>query len=162
MIRKHAIVRLAACPTAQQQLRDQLFFAKEGRSWLSVRRPSSQQKLGWAFHPDHHIRSVDIHMTGISEALLVAADVGDAALLDTLLSDGADANGARAADGMTFLMAAASSGHTACVQILLDRGADPAVADEDGDTALTHARINGRSEVEQLLRRRGARIVLQI
>ena len=96
------------------------------------------------------------------EALLAAADAGDAAEVETMLGSGADANLARAVDGLTPLMQAASSGHTACVQLLLDRGADSAAADEDGDTALSHARINGRREVDELLRRRGATIVLQI
>lgn len=96
------------------------------------------------------------------EALLAAADAGDVAEVETMLGSGADANLARAVDGLTPLMQAASSGHTACVQLLLDRGADSAAADEDGDTALSHARINGRREVEELLRRRGATIVLQI
>ena len=40
------------------------------------------------------------------------------------------------------------------VQILLAAGADPAIADKDGVTALQHARNSGQTKIAQLLERR--------
>ena len=41
--------------------------------------------------------------------------------------------------------------HTEIVRMLLDAGADPAIADRDGVTALAHARERGYSEMVRLL-----------
>lgn len=44
--------------------------------------------------------------------------------------------------------------HQEIVEILLDAGADPSIADKEGVTALEHAERKGQSEVAALLRRR--------
>ena len=44
--------------------------------------------------------------------------------------------------GQTPLMLAASHGDVACVRLLLEAGADPTRSDEEGKTAINHARKN--------------------
>ena len=41
------------------------------------------------------------------------------------------------------------------MRILLDAGADPAIADRDGVTALEHAERSGYSEMARILREHG-------
>lgn len=45
--------------------------------------------------------------------------------------------------------------HQQIVQILLDAGADPAIADRDGTTALQHARSSGYTEIVRILEAAG-------
>jgi ankyrin repeat protein len=52
---------------------------------------------------------------------------------------------------LTALSAAASSGHTEIVQLLLDKGANINAADLNGGTALYYADWNGHTEIVQLL-----------
>ncbi|MGH6934184.1 MAG: ankyrin repeat domain-containing protein [Dongiaceae bacterium] len=47
--------------------------------------------------------------------------------------------------------------HQQIVELLLDHGADPTIADHDGITPLAHARRMGFGEIEQLLIAAGAR-----
>lgn len=59
--------------------------------------------------------------------------------------------------GWTALTTAASHGHTAYVELLLDAGADIEIKDPwDGRTALMAASLNGHSEAIRLLLKRGA------
>ncbi|MEM8963720.1 MAG: ankyrin repeat domain-containing protein [Acidobacteriota bacterium] len=51
----------------------------------------------------------------------------------------------------TALMIAAEAGRVATVEVLLEHGADAEAEDRQGDTALTHAIIAGRSEVVERL-----------
>jgi len=79
-------------------------------------------------------------------SLNLAARIGDVELAILALKAGAQVN-ARDEGGATALMLAAHGQHDRLVKVLLDRGADPAIHDADGHTALWHARgltINGR------------------
>lgn len=69
-----------------------------------------------------------------------------------LLDAGADSNG-RAGLGFTSLHTAAQNGNVALVGLLLERGADPTIAADDGLTAADRARAAGHEDVLILLGR---------
>jgi ankyrin repeat protein len=90
--------------------------------------------------------------------LLMASRNGDAAMIDALLSNGADVKD-KTTTGVTPLMFAAESGHVDAVKLLLDKGADVnAKENARGETALTFAAANGRTDVIRLLTARGANV----
>ncbi len=69
--------------------------------------------------------------------------------------------GTRGAGGQTALAFAAYQGFPEIAKLLLDRGADPDVRDDDGRTPLMQAASNGHAEVAELLLDRRARIDAQ-
>jgi ankyrin repeat protein len=78
--------------------------------------------------------------------LLVAAQTGDVARLRALLplcGDPVENGAAAVTGGVTLLMAAAASGHEAMVELLLERGEDPARRDRRGRSAAFYARAAG-------------------
>ena len=89
--------------------------------------------------------------------LHLASQTGARAVIETLVSRGADVN-ARASSGTTPLMFAAASGHTAAVQALLEQGADAnATESANGQTALMFGAAANRTEAVSALLQRGAR-----
>jgi ankyrin repeat protein len=70
--------------------------------------------------------------------LIAAAAQGDCAAVERLLLLGLGLN-ARDARGATALLRASGSGHADCVTLLLQRGADPALAADSGATCLSAA-----------------------
>jgi len=87
--------------------------------------------------------------------LFTAARAGDAAMLDLLLTKGANPN-ALDAGGQTPLALAAGAGRLDAVRRLLAAGADPLAKDHRDSTALMAAAEQGRLEVMRLLLARGA------
>ena len=69
-----------------------------------------------------------------------------------ILEKGADVN-ARQQVGYTPLMGAAASGREDLVNLLLERGADPALVSEDGKNAATIAREHGHGALAERLSR---------
>jgi ankyrin repeat protein len=61
-------------------------------------------------------------------------------------------------DGATPFIRAAQSGDTALMKLFLDKGADPKLATNSGDTPLMGAALKGRREVVQLPVDRGAKL----
>ena len=79
--------------------------------------------------------------------LLIASRNGDAAMIDTLLTGGADANNATT-NGTTALMLASAAGKVDAVKLLLAKGADVNARENvKGETALTFAAAFGRTDV---------------
>ncbi|MDI9273485.1 ankyrin repeat domain-containing protein [Stenotrophomonas sp. PFBMAA-4] len=94
-------------------------------------------------------------------ALIPAAERGHVATVRTLLRAGAAVDHVNRLH-WTALLEAILLGdggprHVQIVQLLLDAGANPELADGDGVTPLAHARQRGYTQMETLLRRAGAR-----
>src|SRR5919197_3402567 len=90
-----------------------------------------------------------------AQALMRAADEGDAARVRVLLAAGADANAA-AEGGETALMRAAARGHVEVVETLLDAGGDVHAESENGFTPLFMAVFFGHADVARALLARGS------
>lgn len=84
-------------------------------------------------------------------ALMYAASGPFAEAVELLLKKGAAVNVQGTLEGFTALMTAASEGQLEVVRLLLEHGSDPALKDQDGDTAASFARQNGHAEVVTLL-----------
>jgi ankyrin repeat protein len=89
--------------------------------------------------------------------LIVAAEAGDLAAIETLLSRKTDVD-IRNDCYWTPLMTAALNGHTEVAQRLLQAGAQTELADKGGYTALMLAASNNHTEIVELLLQRGADI----
>ncbi len=88
----------------------------------------------------------------------LAANQGDAAMLETLLDGGADAN-EQLPLGRRPLMLAARSGRVDAVNVLLDHGADPNASEtQRGTTALMQAADQGHADVMKVLIEHGANV----
>jgi ankyrin repeat protein len=75
----------------------------------------------------------------------------DNTIAEFLLSNGAEVNVRSKKKGYTVLMLAASAGNVELVQQLLEKGADPEIADNFGVSALAMAQERGFSAVVDLL-----------
>ncbi len=89
-------------------------------------------------------------------SLIGATARGDTKAVKTLLAAGADVH-AKDKDGLTALMHAAISRHTAIVHALLDAGADVNAKSAAGTTALTFAGRRGYTNIVRILKEAGAR-----
>jgi len=93
---------------------------------------------------------------GAITPLFMAANNGNAAIMEALLKAGAGANSVKA-NGTTVLMLAASSGNPDAVKLLLDRGANVDARESvHGQTALMFAAALNRSAAVRVLLARGA------
>ena len=99
--------------------------------------------------------TVDISDTGVN--LVEAAEQGDAAKVDQLLSIGAAAD-KRDACQWTPLMKAALYGHTQIAERLLAAGAERDLMDKGGYTALMLAASNDHVEIVDMLAAAGANV----
>ena len=77
--------------------------------------------------------------------LMATARRGDIARLRALLPVAGDPTAFAALDGVTPMMAAASGGHEAVVELLLQRGSNPARRDARGRSAAAYARAAGHT-----------------
>ncbi|HEX3625519.1 MAG TPA: ankyrin repeat domain-containing protein [Verrucomicrobiae bacterium] len=104
-----------------------------------------------AFLLDH---SADVN-AGKFSALNLAANAGNRAMVDYLLSRGANIN-AKAWRGETPLHNAASEGYQAVTEVLLQNRPDVNAQDDSGATPLLEAARNGHWEIVQRLLKAGA------
>ena len=81
----------------------------------------------------------------------MSAKRGHGAIVELLLSHGADAEVTGLAYGTTALIAAAQQGHLSIVHKLLTHGADPRRPLHDGTTALDKAHQYGHADVAGVL-----------
>ena len=81
-------------------------------------------------------------------AVHFAAELGDEALLEVLISAGANLN-AQDGRGRTPLILAAMKGYHKVVRALLSNGANPALTDRDGNTALELTKKIGRASCRE-------------
>lgn len=92
------------------------------------------------------------HRDSLDSALLLAALVGQAEIIDTLTNYGASVY-ARMEDGRSPLMIAAQNGHVESVRLLLDLGASRFSTDELGRSASDLATAAGHPEIVALIAR---------
>ena len=85
------------------------------------------------------------------DEIIYAAEDGLAEQVCTLLDQDPSRISKTDERGSTPLHVAAYEGHTRCVQLLLDRGADSKAKSKDRYTALMYAAQNGKVEVVALL-----------
>ncbi len=88
----------------------------------------------------------------LDSALLLAAMLGETAVIDALTNYGASVY-ARMEDGRTPLMLAAENGHTESVELLMDIGASRFTTDNQGRSAAQIALENEEGEIAALLSR---------
>ncbi|MDH5327431.1 MAG: ankyrin repeat domain-containing protein [Gammaproteobacteria bacterium] len=86
------------------------------------------------------------------ELLLVAAGLGHVEIVKNLLKHGVDPN-ARGIKDRTALMATAAFDKEQTAQILLENGADPALRDADGYSAMDIAKDKNSEKVSALLKK---------
>ncbi len=89
--------------------------------------------------------------------LLLAARNGSVAVIDELVTAGANPNAATT-NGTTALMMAAAAGRADGVRALLDHGADANAKEVRGETALMFAAASGRVDAIKVLASRGAEV----
>jgi len=90
-----------------------------------------------------------------SYPLLAAADEGNAAMVRSLIAEGAHVN-ATTSTGPTALILATEGGYLDVAKILLAKGADVNGKDNSGKTALMYAAKKGRLDILELLLERRA------
>ena len=97
-----------------------------------------------------------IHLLMPAEELLEAAENGQSARLQELISDGVDIEAREVRRGRTAIMLAAENGHSEVIRLLFESRADANARDSDGRTATILAAMKGHPEVIQLLSESGA------
>ena len=85
--------------------------------------------------------------TSRAAELIAAARRGDIGRLRALLPVAGDPAAFAALDGVTPMMAAASGGHEAVVELLLQRGSNPARRDAEDRSAAAYARAAGHTHL---------------
>jgi ankyrin repeat protein len=88
----------------------------------------------------------------LDDALLLAALVGQAGVIDSLTSYGASVH-ARMNDGRTALMLAAQNGHADAAELLVELGASRFSTSDDGRNASDYASDAGFPEVQMVIER---------
>ena len=101
--------------------------------------------------------STDVHTTALSWA----AAEGSEESIQLLLKQAGTELDIPDKSGHTPLLRAADAGHTKCIRMLLDKGANVKHADNEGRTALSLAAIKGHKVVAKLLLKNDAEINAQ-
>ena len=123
-------------------------------------RPDGANALGFAVQESHAAivsaliaAACDVNRprpNGVSN-LIFACAKGLAAVVAVLIAAGADVNYAMPSNRDTACMAASVVGFSECLQLLLDAGADPRVADHEGWAALVYAKEFNHTAVVAML-----------
>ena len=101
-----------------------------------------------------HGAEVDKSDSAGRTALMYAASGPFPQTVKLLIQSGADVNHADEVEHWTALMLAAAEGHKPVVELLLQHGAKIDTTDEDGDSAIDHARRRGQKTIVDLLNSR--------
>jgi len=97
-------------------------------------------------------REIDIGATPFHKATPVSKwDVCRPGVLRQLARYGAEVNATISENGDSALHLAAFSGHVACVEVLLDLGANPKMKNKFGETPLDNAKAKGHTDVIKIL-----------
>ena len=91
--------------------------------------------------------------------IFLAVDNDDKEEVAQLLRENSIIHTERNSDGWTPLMAAAFSGSTSCIEILIEAGANVSLICKDGDTAMHYASAQGYTDIITLLAKAGASLI---
>ncbi len=94
---------------------------------------------------------VERHDNAGRTALMYASSGPFPQTVELLIKNGANVNRADTAELWTALMMAAAEGHQPVVELLLRYGADIAATDQDGDSAMDHARERKQTDIVAFL-----------
>jgi ankyrin repeat protein len=94
---------------------------------------------------------------GGGDAVIDAARKGDSMRLKDLVDKNPKLVNAKDQFGNTALHSAVEKGHISIIKYLIGKGADVNVTDSEGRTPLYHAEITANTEVEDLLKKYGAK-----
>ena len=97
----------------------------------------------------------------LDDALLLAALVGQAGVIDSLTSYGASVF-ARMNDGRTALMLAAENGHLEAAEMLVELGASRYSTSDDGRTASEYAADAGHADVRRAIERSSREMAMRL
>lgn len=97
----------------------------------------------------------------LDDALLLAALVGQAVVIDSLTSFGASVF-ARMNDGRTALMLAAENGHLEAAEMLVELGSSRFSTSDDGRTAMDYASDAGHPDVQMIIERSSREVVMRL
>ncbi|MFU8892057.1 MAG: ankyrin repeat domain-containing protein [Luteolibacter sp.] len=97
----------------------------------------------------------------LDDALLLAALIGQAGVMDALTSHGASVF-ARIDDGRTALMLAAENGHVDAAELLVELGASRYSTSNDGRTASDYASDAGFPEVQMIIERTVREVAMRL
>jgi ankyrin repeat protein len=118
---------------------------------LNIMKVFIESVMHWAARNGHSdiikkLMSVDGNIANVQEetegttALMIVSSLGNVDAIELLLMNDCNADiNIRNNYGRTALLLAACSGHDACVQMLIDKGALIDAKDHNDDTALIHA-----------------------
>jgi hypothetical protein len=127
----------------------------DGQALLDAVKAGSVKQLEKALDQGATLEAED-KRTGRT-ALIVAAALGRANMVERLLVAGAEVN-ARDKNGWTALMVASEKGHTDVVKKLLLWGAEIGLTNKNGTTALMLAAFKGQGKTVDLLLKAGANL----
>lgn len=97
----------------------------------------------------------------LDDALLLAALIGQAGVIDSLTSYGASVF-ARFDEGRTALMLAAENGHLEAAEMLVELGASRFSTSDDGRTAMDYASDAGHPDVQMIIERSSREVVMRL
>lgn len=88
---------------------------------------------------------------------MLAAQKGDAKIVETLIKNGADVNITNSKNGATALIIAANDGHVKVVEVLLKNNADVNIKAGNGMTALDAAKYGKNQSIIKMLLEAGVK-----
>ena len=136
-------------------IHEKIFFSLDYKSFMKCVEVSKSWK-DWLKSESFLRRGKSVFCKDIQNELLLSAKRGNVDMIRRVLSTFMVDINFTTVNNISPLLVAAYKGHEDVVQLLLDRGAKPNLADHMGHTPLHWAASHGHKGVVQLLLERGA------